>query len=174
MLGLDSTLPAIYDNVACRKGKGPYLGIKRLQDFLRDYYKKFREQGYFLKCDIRKYFQSIDHNILLNKLKQTELDNEDLWFVELLLNSKNTDTKVGLPIGNQTSQWFGLFYLNIVDRLIKERLQIKYYVRYMDDMILIHTDKDFLFYCKQQIEKIVTEELNLQLNNKTQISQLRN
>lgn len=164
----------IYDNVACRKGKGPYFGIKRLQHFLRDYYKKFGEQGYFLKCDIRKYFQSIDHNILLNKLKQTELDNEDLWFVELLLNSKNADTKAGLPIGNQTSQWFGLFYLNIVDRLIKERLRVKYYVRYMDDMILIHTDKDFLFYCKQQIEKIVTEELNLQLNNKTQISQLRN
>ena len=75
---------------------------------------------------------------------------------------------------NQTSQWFGLFYLNVVDRLIKEKLRIKYYVRYMDDMILIHHDKEYLKLCKQEIEKCVSEKLNLKLNSKTQIGQLKN
>lgn len=163
----------IYDNVACRKGKGTFFGIQRLHKFLKDYYHKFGESGYFLKCDIKKYFQSINHEILLKNLAKTSLDEEDLWFINTILQSKNNDTKVGLPIGNQTSQWFGLFYLNIVDRLIKEKLRIKYYVRYMDDMILIHNDKEYLKYCKQEIEKCVNEKLNLQLNSKTQIGQLK-
>lgn len=77
-----------------------------------------------------------------------------------------------LPI--QTSQWFGLFYLNKIDRLIKEKLQIKYYVRYMDDMIYIHHDKEYLKYCKEQIKRCVNDKLNLQLNSKTQIGLLKN
>ncbi len=164
----------IYDNVACRKGKGTFFGIQRLHKFLKDYYHKFGESGYFLKCDIKKYFQSINHEILLKNLAKTSLDEEDLWFINIILESKNNDTKVGLPIGNQTSQWFALFYLNKVDRLIKEKLRIKYYVRYMDDMILVHNNKEFLKFCKQEIEKCVKEELNLSFNSKTQIGRLKN
>lgn len=164
----------IYDNVACRKGKGTFFGIQRLHKFLKDYYHKFGESGYFLKCDIKKYFQSINHEILLKILAKTSLDEEDLWFVDTILQSKNNDTKVGLPIGNQTSQWFGLIYLNKVDRLIKEKLRIKYYVRYMDDMILVHNDKEYLKFCKQEIEKCVNNELELCLNSKTQIGRLKN
>lgn len=107
-------------------------------------------------------------------LAKTSLDEEDLWFVNTILQSKNNDTKVGLPIGNQTSQWFGLFYLIKVDRLIKEKLGVKYYVRYMDDMILIHNDKEYLKYCRLEIEKCVKEELVLSLNSKTQIGRLKN
>ena len=164
----------IYDNVACRKGKGTFFGIQRLHKFLKDYYHKFGESGYFLKCDIKKYFQSINHEILLKNLAKTSLDEEDLWFINTILQSKNNDTKVGLPIGNQTSQWFALFYLNKVDRLIKEKLRIKYYVRYMDDMILVHNNKEYLKFCKQEIEKCVKEELDLSLNSKTQIGRLKN
>ncbi len=164
----------IYDNVACRKGKGTFFGIQRLHKFLKEYYRKFGKSGYFLKCDIKKYFQSINHQILLKNLEKTSLDEEDLWFIETILKSKNNDTKIGLPIGNQTSQWFGLFYLNKVDRLIKEKLRIKYYVRYMDDMILVHDDKEYLKFCKQEIEKCVSEELELSLNSKTQIGKLEN
>lgn len=164
----------IYDNVACRKGKGTFFGIQRLHKFLKDYYHKFGESGYFLKCDIKKYFQSINHEILLKNLAKTSLDEEDLWFINIILESKNNDTKVGLPIGNQTSQWFALFYLNKVDRLIKEKLRIKYYVRYMDDMILVHNNKEYLKFCKQEIEKCVKEELDLSLNSKTQIGRLKN
>ena len=164
----------IYDNVACRKDKGTLFGLKRLEGFLRDYYKKNGNKGYFLKCDIKKYFQSINHKILVEKLQKTSLDEEDIYIINTIINSKNKETGVGLPIGNQTSQWFGLFYLNTLDRLIKEKLRIKYYVRYMDDMILVHQSKEYLKYCKEQIERLASEELNLSLNSKTQISSLKN
>ena len=165
----------IYDNVACRKNKGTFFGIKRLEKFLHDYFKKHKtNKGYFLKCDIKKYFQSINHDVLFQNLKTSGLDEEDLWLVNEILNSRNSETGVGLPIGNQTSQWFGLFYLNKIDRLIKEKLQIKYYVRYMDDMILVHHNKEYLKHCKQQIEEMANTVLKLQLNSKTQICQLKN
>ena len=164
----------IYDNVACRKDKGTLFGLKRLEKFLRDYYKKYGEKGYFLKCDVTKYFQSINHEILIHNLSKTTLDDEDIYMVRTIISSKNQETGVGLPIGNQTSQWFGLFYLNGVDRLIKEKLRIKYYVRYMDDMILVHHDKEYLKYCQQVITDYVESKLNLSLNSKTQISQLKN
>ena len=102
------------------------------------------------------------------------IDKYATGIVNTILQSKNNDTKVGLPIGNQTSQWFALFYLNKVDRLIKEKLRVKYYVRYIDDMILVHNDKEYLKFCKQEIEKCVKEELDLSLNSKTQIGRLRN
>lgn len=165
----------IYDNVACRKGKGTFFGIKRLENFLRDYFKKNKtNQGYFLKCDVKKYFQSIDHNILAQYLRKSGLYNEDMWFIDKLLESRYSENGIGLPIGNQTSQWFALFYLNKVDRLIKEKLRVKYYVRYIDDMILVHNHKEYLKFCKQEIEKCVKEELDLSLNSKTQIGRLKN
>lgn len=164
----------IYDNVACRKGKGTDFGIKRLQEFLHSYYKKYGSDGYVLKCDVRKYFQSINHEVLFNKLQKENFDKDELWILKLIIDSKNKETGVGLPIGNQSSQWFGLYYLDEIDRLIKEKLRIKYYVRYMDDMILVHHDKDYLKYCKQQIERCANNNLKIELNNKTQITHLKN
>ena len=64
-----------------------------------------------------------------------------------------------MPLGNQSSQWFALFYLNVVDRYVKEKLRVKGYVRYMDDMILIHRDKEYLRYCLNEIERICKEKL---------------
>lgn len=164
----------IYDNVACRKGKGTDFGIRRLEQFLHSYYRKYGNDGYILKCDIRKYFQSINHEILLNKLKKEKFDEDEIWLLKLIIDSKNKENGVGLPIGNQTSQWFGLYYLDEIDRLIKEKLRIKYYVRYMDDMILIHHDKEYLKYCKEQIIECARNNLKLELNQKTQISSLKN
>ena len=161
----------IYDNVACRKGKGTLFGMNRLKMFLQKYYKQNGLEGYALKCDIRKYFQSIDHVILIEKLKKMGFSNKELQLMIDIIKSKNE--RVGLPIGNQTSQWFGLIYLDDIDRLIKEKLGIKYYIRYMDDMILVHHDKDYLKKCKKEIEKMAYEKLHLNLNAKTQIMQLK-
>ena len=163
----------IYDNVACRKEKGTHFGISRLTKFLHKFYRQHGNNGYVLKCDITKYFQNIDHNILFDKLKKEKFDIEELSFLKLIIDSKNKESGVGLPIGNQSSQWFGLFYLDEIDRLIKEKLRIKYYIRYMDDMILIHEDKEYLKYCKKKIEECANK-LKLKLNNKTQISSLKN
>lgn len=165
----------IYDNVACRKNKGTFFGLERLKFFLTKFYNiNKNNEGYFLKCDIRKYFPSINHDVLKNLLARADFDEKTMWLLNKIIDSHHFETGVGLPIGNQTSQWFALYYLSGVDRLIKEKLKIKYYVRYMDDMILVHKDKDYLKYCKTEIENYCQNVLKLELNEKTQISKLAN
>lgn len=164
----------INDNVACRKKKGTLYGIRRLEYFLKKAYKQNKtNEIYYLKCDIKKYFPSIDHDILFSLLKILPFSKDELWFIDKTINEQPGNSKMGLPLGNQTSQWYALFYLNKVDRLIKEKLRIKGYVRYMDDMILIHEDKEYLRKCKKEIEKMCKEELKLELNNKTQIGKVK-
>lgn len=160
----------INDNVACRKGKGTKYGMERLKYFLqREYFKNNDNRVYYLKCDIRKYFPSISHEILINKLKKIDFSNDEFWFINKIINEQPENLEKGLALGNQSSQWFALYYLDGVDRLIKEKLKIKGYVRYMDDFILIHRDKKYLQYCLKMINKVCTEELDLELNRKTQI-----
>lgn len=97
-------------------------------------------------------------------------DPDVLWLVDMIIDS--TDDP-GIPIGNQTSQWFAVMYLSGLDHFIKEKLGIRYYGRYMDDFYLIHEDKAYLQYCRREIEKYVAG-LGLKLNNKTNIFPLRN
>lgn len=165
----------IYDNAACRKEKGTTFAIKRLEKFLRDEYRKENNNKiFFLKCDIRKYFQSIDHEILLTMLKKVGFSDDEMWMIEKLVKEQPNDANVGLPLGNQSSQWFALLYLNVIDRFIKEVLRIKGYIRYMDDMILIHRDKSYLQYSLKEIENKCEKELKLSLNQKTQIGIVKN
>ena len=165
----------IYDNTACRKEKGTSFAINRLEKFLRhEYLIKKDNNIYFLKCDITKYFPSINHEILLDLLKNVGFSKDEMWMINKLVTEQPNNKNVGLPLGNQSSQWFALFYLNIVDRYIKEKLRIKSYVRYMDDMILIHRDKNYLKHCLKEIEKICNEKLKLSLNSKTQIGMVKN
>jgi len=129
--------------------------------------------GYFLKCDIRKYFYSIDHSVLKSKLGKVFTEPDVFSLLCAILDSYEVSDNIGLPLGNQASQWFTLFYLDSMDRLIKERLQIKYYTRYMDDFILIHHDKNYLRYCKDRISEHCGQ-LKLELNDKTQIFPIKN
>lgn len=160
----------IYDNAACRKEKGTTFAIKRLEKFLKEEYRKERNNKiFFLKCDIRKYFQSIDHEILLQLLRKVRFSDDEMWIIEKLIKEQPNDANIGLPLGNQSSQWFALLYLNVIDRFVKENLRIKSYIRYMDDMILLHRDKAYLQYSLREIEKKCEKELKLSLNQKTQI-----
>lgn len=97
-----------------------------------------------------------------------------MWLIQKLIQEQPNLSKQGLPLGNQSSQWFALFYLNKVDRFIKEKLRVKFYIRYMDDMILISRDKDFLKKCKIEIQNLCLKELGLELNSKTQIGLVKN
>lgn len=97
-----------------------------------------------------------------------------MWLIEKLIKEQPNNAEIGLPLGNQSSQWFALFYLNGIDRLIKEKLRIKGYIRYMDDMILIHNDKKYLQKCLFEIRKACKEKLDLELNHKTQIGKVKN
>lgn len=165
----------IYDNAACRIDKGTTFAIKRLEKFLKDEYRKENNNNiYYLKCDITKYFPSIDHEILLNLLKKIGFSDDEMWMIEKLVKEQPNEANIGLPLGNQSSQWFALLYLNVIDRFVKEILKIKGYIRYMDDMILIHRDKKYLQYCLKEIENKCTNDLKLSLNQKTQIGMVKN
>ncbi len=161
----------IYDNAACQKGKGTHFALDRFSCFLREHYKAHGKEGYVLKCDISQYFANIDHQVLKSKLKKVikDPDVRDLVFQYIDSYSTAGKTGCGLPLGNQSSQWFAIYYLDPLDRLIKEKMRVKYYIRYMDDFLLLHHDKAFLQGCLVQIKSFVENELHLQLNRKTQI-----
>lgn len=163
----------IYDNSACRIGKGTHFAIGRVSKFLHDFYNKYGANGYFLKCDVRKFFDNIDHCVLKQKLSKAIKDKQVLNLLYQIIDSFEVTPGKGLPLGNQTSQWFAIFYLDGFDRLIKEKLKIKYYSRYMDDCVLIHQDKDYLKYCLKQMKQCA-EELKIDFNEKTEIFPLKN
>ena len=164
----------IYDNAACRIGKGTHFAIGRVNGFLRSHYNKYGTNGYFLKCDIHKFFDSIDHDILKRKLAQVFNDADVLSLLYQIIDSFEVTPCKGLPMGNQTSQWFAIYCLDGFDRLIKEKLQIRYYSRYMDDCVLIHPDKQYLKDCLHQMTTYLRDELHIEFNEKTQIFPLRN
>ena len=143
----------IYDNSACRIGKGTHFAMERLSGFLREFYRKHGTDGYFLKCDIRKFFDNIDHLVLKQKLSKVIEDERVLTLLYQIIDSFEVMPGKGLPLGNQTSQWFAIFYLDGFDRLIKEKMKIKYYSRYMDDCVLIYQDKKYLCYCLEQMKQ---------------------
>ncbi len=125
----------IYDSYACRKNKGTHLAIERFTKFAR-------KNRYVLKCDISKFFDSIEHSILkyylFGKIKEHKVMN--------LLNKiiDSTNSNQGLPIGNLTSQWFANIYLSEFDWFIKQELKCEYYIRYMDDFVFFSNSKQEL------------------------------
>jgi hypothetical protein len=159
----------IYDNAACRKGKGTHFAIYRLTGFMREHYRRYGTEGYFLKCDIQKFFSGICHEVLKNLLMQMPFDEDTLDLFFRIVDSHTSAKGKGLPLGNQTSQWFALLYLNPLDRLVKEKLQIRGYSRYMDDMVLIHKDKEYLKRCLAEMRCMAENKLGLSFNEKTQI-----
>lgn len=163
----------IYDNAACRIGKGNRFALNRLTGFMVDFHKKHGTNGYFLKCDIRKFFDNINHDVLKAKL-QNIFSGELFELLCEIVDSYEVSTGKGLPLGNQTSQWFALYYLDSFDRIIKEKLHIKHYTRYMDDCVLIHEDKDYLKWCLNQLQDYVHCNLGLFMNEKTAIFPIKN
>ena len=157
----------IYDNAACREGKGTHFALNRLEKFMREHYKKYGAEGYILKFDIRKYFNSIDHVVLKNKLKGFP-DEEVKQLLYHIIDSFEYSEGRGLPMGNQSSQWFALYYLDRLDRLIKEKLKVKYYVIYMDDGVLLASSKKELQEALRQMKELIYED-RLEFNEKTQI-----
>lgn len=159
----------ILDSYASQKAKGMHFGLDRLRGFFIDYWNKNRTaDGWVLKCDVRKFFANINHDILKEKLKKLDLEPAvyDLLCIYI-------DCSEGLPLGYQTSQLFALYFLDDFDHFVKEKLRIRYYGRYMDDFFLIHPDKQYLQYCLKEI-KAYMENLGLELNEKTQIFPLKN
>lgn len=134
----------IYDNAACRKEKGTDFARHRLEGFLHECYRKYGHDFYVLSFDIHHYFESIDHETLKKKVSRIVMEDEIRDFLFMIIDSFNKEEGVGLPLGNQTSQCFALYYLDHMDRVIKERFRMKYYTRYMDDGIILSDDLEKL------------------------------
>lgn len=150
----------VFDSYANRKGKGQFSAIKRAQQFASKY-------KWFLKCDIKKYFDSIDHNKLLNILKCKFKDKCLLAWFEKLIRSYSTTRGKGLPIGNLTSQYFANLYLDKIDRLHTP------YVRYMDDFVFWSNDKEQLKSLFKKLHSILQNDLSLELKESSYINQTK-
>lgn len=157
-------------SLACRIGKGVDAGVDKVSAYLRETQRKYGHM-YCLKCDVRKYFQSIDKRILRRIVFKKIRCRETRWLINVVLDS--TDGERGIPVGNLPSQLFANVYLNELDHFVKEQLHAKYYVRYMDDFIILHEDKKYLHALLEVITEYLSERLDLELNNKTSIFPVR-
>jgi hypothetical protein len=157
----------IYDSYACRNWKGTIAAIRRCQKFLRN-----RKLKYFLKMDVKKYFDSVNHL----KLKRILIESNYLLPTILMtIDSYCTQKSKGIPIGNLTSQMFANIYLDKLDVFAKHKLKIKYYVRYMDDFIIFDYDKKTLKKLIEVFKDFVKKELDMEFENKNIIlSQTKN
>ncbi len=153
----------IHDNGASRVGKGVDFARRRLEKFLHEHYRKHGTEGYVLKIDISKYFDSIPHDKFVDKLAEVITDDKVINLIRYLVST--FPGACGLGLGAQLSQIGGIFYMNDVDIYCKVVRSIKHYIRYMDDIIIIHHDKDFLRDVLSRILKIL-QELGLKANIK--------
>ena len=155
----------ITDNYAGQIGKGTLFGMDRLKRHMMSHYNKYGNTGWILKCDISKYFYSIDHDRLKDIVDYHFSDEYSMWLNHLFIDSTESP---GLPLGNQVAQVYALLMLHQIDALITGELGIELYGRYMDDFFLIHHDKEYLKHCLEAIKNMV-ESLGLELNSKTQL-----
>jgi len=160
----------IHDSYACRVGKGTHAGADRVTEFLR---RGHRECGqvWVLKGDVASYFPSVDHVILLAMIERKIKCRGALWLIEEILDSWHTEGQrgSGIPIGNLTSQLWANLYLNELDQLVKHGLKCRWYVRYMDDWIILDSDKAKLQQVKAAIADFLGDDLGLKLNSKTNV-----
>jgi retron-type reverse transcriptase len=152
----------IFDSYACRNRKGTHKGVKRLKSFLKN-----ERDCYCLKCDISKYFDSINQYVLMCLIKRKIKDRNIIWLVKEIIKSsyKNRRGK-GIPIGNLTSQLFANIYLNELDQFVKHDLKAKRFIRYMDDFLILGYQKKDLKYLKERIRIFLQNVLDLQFNPK--------
>lgn len=154
----------IYDSYACRFGKGTHAGVERLETFLRKETQNYTWNAWVLKCDISKFFDSIDHKILKKILFEKVECPGTRWLIENVIKSFEKDKGAGLPLGNVTSQLFANIYMNVFDQYVKHVLKAKYYARYCDDFVLVSKDRDFLESLLPKISEFLEENLKLKLH----------
>jgi len=154
----------IADSYSCRKKKGTHKAMKRFQEYGRKVSKNNTRTCYVLKCDIRKFFASINHEILIKILKEHIEDEDIISLLKEIIGSFETEPETGLPLGNLTSQLLVNIYMNKFDQHVKHKLKIKYYIRYADDFVFLSTNKEELQDLIPQTETFLEEELKLKLH----------
>lgn len=155
----------IFDSYSCRLDKGTHRAVTRLENFAHQLSRNNRQNMFALKCDIRKFFDSVEQNILLGLIKSKIDDKDVVWLIEKIIKSFPS----GLPLGNVTSQLFANIYLNELDQFIKHKLKIKHYLRYCDDFIILDKDRNFLEELTYQINVFLSTRLKLSLHSDKKI-----
>jgi len=160
----------IVDSYSCRNYKGTHKAINRLRQFAFKVSQNNTQNCFVLQCDIKKFFDSIEHKILFALLKKKIQDERVLWLLKEIINSFVVSQDKGLPLGNITSQLFANVYLNEFDQFIKHKLRLKYYIRYCDDFIVLAENEKFLENLIPQISSFLKKQLRLTLHQqKTKI-----
>jgi len=170
----------IYDSCANQKGKGNLFALKRFDQFIKKVSRNGIKnslihpnhvKGHILKADIKHYFQEVDHEVLMKTIRRKISDEKTLWLIKKIVkpNSErrereNNFGEKGMPLGNLTSQFFANVYLNELDYFIKHTLKAKFYVRYVDDFIILHNSKEQLEIWKKRIQEFLIENLKLELH----------
>jgi RNA-directed DNA polymerase len=146
----------IYDSYATRSGKGQFAALSRVKGWVKD-------GVWFCKLDVRKYFDNISHEVLYGQLCGKFKDWRLLSIFRQIIDSYSTEQGRGVPIGNLTSQYFANFYLAYLDHYVKEKLRVRKYVRYMDDIIMLHSCKDYLINLSRDVHCYCENKLRLKL-----------
>ena len=156
----------IFDSYSCRYDKGVHRAINRFRAYARTVSKNHTRIAWVLKCDIRKFFASIDHETLINVLKRRIKDKDVIWLLREVVGSFHAESKpgVGLPLGNLTSQLLVNVYMNEFDHFLKRELKIAYCIRYADDFVILQEDKKYLENILSKISAFLETKLKLSLH----------
>ena len=154
----------ICDSFSCRIGKGTHRALNRFRSFAYKASKNNTKTCWILKCDIRKFFENINHEVLLAILEKYIPDRNIIWLLERVIFSFSSAPGRGLPLGNLTSQLFVNIYMNEFDQFVKHKLKAKYYIRYADDFVVMFRDKSWLEELLPKIGDFLSENLKLDIH----------
>lgn len=155
----------IADSYSCREGKGTHKAIERFRTFARKVGRNSTRTCWVLKCDIRKFFASIDQAVLSTILRKYIPDEDILWILgEIIGSFHSTRPGVGLPLGNLTSQLLVNVYMNEFDQFVKHKLKAKYYIRYADDFVVLSRNREWLEDILLQMKAFLLWELKLHMH----------
>lgn len=154
----------IADSYSCQLGKGTHRALARFRQFSYIVSKNNTRACWILKCDIRKFFASIDHSVLFDILQQYISDQDAIWLLREIIKSFSTEPGKGLPLGNLTSQLLVNIYMNAFDQFAKHKLKAQYYIRYADDFVIFSQDRGWLKQQTTPIKNFLTDRLKLELH----------
>lgn len=154
----------IADSYSCRVNKGSHAALNRFRKFSYKVSKNNTKTAWVLKCDIKRFFASIDHRILISLLKGSISDESVIWVLSEVINSFDLGDNKGLPLGNLISQLFANIYMDKFDKFVKHVLRVKFYIRYADDFVFISHDKNELVELLPRVKEFLLENLHLELH----------
>ncbi len=154
----------INDSYSCRNRKGIHPALNRFLSFFRKASKNNHQTVWVLKCDIRRFFDSIDHQVLISILSRKISDLDIISLLKNIIESFDKSSGKGIPLGNLTSQLFANIYMNEFDQFIKQKLKVKYYIRYADDFVILSPDKVYIESLINIIQDFLNKKLLLSLH----------